>query len=278
MTEAEQINTRIVILGASNVAMSLPVIVGGASDVIEAATGHATPIEFFSAGGHGRSYGVTSRVLVRKLPGITECGLWDALKDRRQDSTAAQNYALITDIGNDILYGFTTEQIMRWVGRCVEKLSELNARIVVSDLPLVSLEKLSRARFLFMRSIVFPSCRISFEKAQGAARDLSAALHQFAGDNTQVQLVGHEAQWYGFDPIHIKRRLRYSVYRRWMSCWMDGDSVQAPALDSELDSARPGKIDSLRGMRPALRWMWGKEQTRDQPTGKLANGSRLWMY
>ena len=37
------------------------------------------PLEFVSACGHGRSYGIESKLFGRRLIGITQCGMWDAL-------------------------------------------------------------------------------------------------------------------------------------------------------------------------------------------------------
>ncbi|MEX0819484.1 MAG: hypothetical protein WD070_07815, partial [Pirellulaceae bacterium] len=88
-------NRRVVLLGASNIARS-PAIV---FDSARSAWG--SPLDIVAATGHGRSYGMTSCVLGRTLPGILQCGLWEALATRPLVPTAA----LLTDIGNDILYG-----------------------------------------------------------------------------------------------------------------------------------------------------------------------------
>ena len=42
----------------------------------------SAPLEIFAADGHGRSYGMASRVLGRELPGILECRLWETLASR----------------------------------------------------------------------------------------------------------------------------------------------------------------------------------------------------
>ena len=96
---------RVILLGASNLARGISTIVGTAQSRL------GSPLEFFIAMGHGRSYGRASRVLGRTLPGIDECGLWDALGD----AVSTQTYALITDIGNDIIYGYDVEMIAAWI-------------------------------------------------------------------------------------------------------------------------------------------------------------------
>ena len=68
-------------------------------------------VEVLAALGHGRSYGAHSRFVFRTLPGILESGLWQELESRPQLPTRG----LVTDIGNDIFYGFSPEQTLGWI-------------------------------------------------------------------------------------------------------------------------------------------------------------------
>ena len=93
---------RVILLGASNLVLSFPTIV---------ATARATwgePIEFMAAMGHGRSYGKDTSVFGRKISGIFPCALWQDLQNRPPMPTTA----LVTDIGNDLLYGVTPDQLL----------------------------------------------------------------------------------------------------------------------------------------------------------------------
>ena len=58
-------------------------------------------------------------MLGRELPGITTCGLWDALAARPPARTAA----LVTDVGNDLLYGAPVAAILDWVAECLDRLA-----------------------------------------------------------------------------------------------------------------------------------------------------------
>ncbi len=92
---------RAVLLGASNLTRGISTVVETAQIVCQ------RPLEILAAAGLGRSYGIDSRVLGRTLPGIVHCGLWNTLSQKRPIPT----YALITDIGNDILYSVEVSQI-----------------------------------------------------------------------------------------------------------------------------------------------------------------------
>src|SRR5216684_5160352 len=124
---------RVVALGASNLTRGFQTVVSTA----RAAWGPG--VEVLAALGQGRSYGAQSRLLVRTLPGILECGLWRDLESRPQLPTRA----LVTDVGNDVLYGFSAEQILDWVAEALGRLCRLNADIVVTDLPLASIRRVS---------------------------------------------------------------------------------------------------------------------------------------
>src|SRR6185312_6977256 len=105
---------RAVLLGASNLKASLPLVV----DLLRRRAGG--PVEVLAACGHGRSYIAWSRFLaIRHLPGIAGCGLWQALEDRPGLSTVA----LLTDAGNDLVYGAPVPAIVRGIEACLEKLA-----------------------------------------------------------------------------------------------------------------------------------------------------------
>ncbi|HLQ43549.1 MAG TPA: hypothetical protein VK137_02375, partial [Planctomycetaceae bacterium] len=64
---------RVILLGASNVTLSFPRLWHGLRRA------WSESLELFAAHGHGRSFGIWSRVGPRQLPGIVPCRLWDDL-------------------------------------------------------------------------------------------------------------------------------------------------------------------------------------------------------
>src|SRR5438270_1664562 len=101
---------RVVLLGASNLTRGISTVVETAQAV------WGSPLEVLAALGHGRSYGLRSRVFGRELPGITGCGLWGDVAARGPAETAA----LVTDIGNDLLYGASVPTILGWVAESLD--------------------------------------------------------------------------------------------------------------------------------------------------------------
>ncbi len=115
--------------------------------------------------GHGRSYGVSSTVLGRTLPGIINCGLWEDLERRPPLPTAA----LVTDIGNDIVYGSDATVVLRWVETCVQRLADRVERLVVTRLPIDSLSATPAWRIHLLSSLIFPSSRVKPAEALAKA-------------------------------------------------------------------------------------------------------------
>jgi hypothetical protein len=194
---------RVVLLGASNLKMGFPEILA------HLRAGAGGPLEILAALGHGRSFGTWSRFLgVRQLPGIVDCGLWEEL-DRRPP---LPTLALVSDIGNDLLYGASVPQIAGWVGTCLERLAERRAEIVLGLLPLASLVKVSAVRYHLVRSILFPGRRAaSWDAVLESVRELNERLRQ-EGLAHGARLVEPSPSWYGTDPIHVRRSMRHEAW------------------------------------------------------------------
>lgn len=251
---------RAVLLGASNIVRSLPIVVDAARNA------WGSPLDILAATGHGRSYGMESRVLGRTLPGILQCGLWEALQSRPQAPTAA----LVTDIGNDILYGASANQIARWVEKCLGRLDPITDQIVVARLPTASLERLGTSRFLLMRTIFFPKSRLTLQGALDTSMELNERLAELAA-NRGIETCEPVKEWYGLDPIHVRHRYKPAAWQQFFAGWC-GDE-----LPDEADHSFVRWLQ-LRGLRPQQRRWFGVQQRRAQPSKRLNDGSLLSFY
>ena len=251
---------RVVLLGASNLARGISSAVRAA----RASVGSA-PLEFLIARGHGRSYGQPSRVLGRTLPGITECGLWEALGRTPVERT----YALITDIGNDVAYGVDVETIAGWVEWCVERLHAVGAVIAISALPVSSIESLGPRRYHVAKAILFPGRPLALDEAKARTRALDVRVREL-GARDDVRIVEQHGAWYGIDPVHIKRRDFASAWRAMTAPWCDGREPTPPG--------GPSHWGRLRAWRPAKWSLLGVQMVTAQPVGRLADGSVVSMY
>jgi hypothetical protein len=245
---------RVVAVGASNLTRGFQTVVSTA----RAAWG--PDVEVVAALGHGRSYGATSAFLVRKLPGILESGLWAQLAS----TPAVPTRALVTDVGNDVLYGFPAERILAWVDETLARLAGTTDDLVLTGLPMASIRRLSPTVFYAARSVLAPSCRLSQADVSSTAERVDAGLEALAAAR-RARFVRLEPSWYGIDPIHIRPAL-------WRPVWQQILGVSCPVARSRLEAVR------LYAMRPEREWLCGFERRRPQSGTRLRRGARVWLY
>jgi len=252
---------RIVLLGASN-------LTKGIGTVLEtSARLWGGPLEVFAALGHGRSYGRPSRFVGLGLPGIESCGLWRDLAAAPPRPTAA----LVTDIGNDLLYEEPVERIVSWVAACLDRLAEIEATTLVTLLPVDNLNALSPARFQFFRRLFFPSSRITKSEVTSRALALNEAVARLARERG-LPTVEHRAAWYGFDPIHIRFTRRREAWRDILSGWKSDGAALAPS------GSAIARTVFLRTRTPHRRHLLWFEQRGKNPAASFRDGTRVSIY
>lgn len=225
------------------------------------------PVEVLAALGHGRSYGTWSRLLwVRQLPGIAGCGLWTDL-DRR---APLPTLALITDVGNDLLYGAPVPEIAGWVEACLERLRERQVEAILTLLPMSSLENVSAFRYHLVRTILFPGRRAaSWDAMLDRVRELNERLRRL-GHAHGARLVEPSPSWYGIDPIHVRRSMRetaWSQILRHRLLPQEGSPADARPLRSSLPALGAAEL-RLCGM--PLRY--------PQPVRRFKDGTTVALY
>lgn len=250
---------RIILLGASNLTLSLRLVIY----LMQQRFGG--PSEILTAVGHGRAYGVSSQMLGRGLPGIADCGLW-----RQLDSMEPrQTVALLTDIGNDILFGVAPERILRVVEWCITRLQQQSAQIVVTNLPMASIESLSAWRYKFFRTIFYPSSRMSRDETVHCARAVHAGLLELAS-RLHFTLYEPEPHWFGMDGIHVSYWQRKAFYRDVLQQFPH--PVGKPV---SIETEQEFLLTWQRRPEFAYKTVLGREVYCQQPSGQLADGSSV---
>jgi hypothetical protein len=256
------LSCRVILLGASNLMRGISTVVETAQIVCR------QPLQIITAAGLGRSYGIESRVLGRTLPGIIHCSLWESLSMQAPIPT----FALITDVGNDILYGVEVPQIVDWVKRTIERLQRVQAQISMTLLPPIDPSNLSSARFHFFRTLFFPNCRLKRDEVVIRAQQLHNQLFELRHSHG-IRTIEQSRQWYAWDPIHIRRRQWRYAWHNILSAW-NGKTEESPALAR----GSLGRWLYLQTRQPYERSFWSLQQRREQPSAKLRNGTTVSFY
>jgi hypothetical protein len=241
---------RLVALGASNLKRGLHTLVG------EARRAWGADTRLLAALGYGRSYGQTSRFLLRSLPGILDCGLWRSLAA----SPAEPTRALVTDVGNDILYGQPPEQVLTWVASCVDRLLEFTPHVTITGLPLAGIRGLTPARYLLFRTLFVPSCRLSLAETQRRSERVAEGLVGMAARRS-LRLVRLRPEWYGLDPIHFRPAA-------WAAAWWEiAGCPGTPAASTRAGRGAAARAEALRLYlaAPERMTLVGFDRRRRQP-------------
>lgn len=260
---------RVVLLGASNLTRGLHT----ALSVLRSQD--SAPLDVVGALGNGRSYGIYSRVAGRGLVSILESGLWRHLEQAPRLPTSA----LVTDVGNDVMYGVPVPTILAWVEECLRRLQTYDAKIVLTGLPTANLPKLGPRRFLVLRTVLFPRNRDTLADVTARSIAVDDGVRRLA-ERYAATWIPPDAGWYGFDPIHFQ-------LRHWSTVWPHFLSGLAPAPttgdEPKMNASRGARVSIWNSLRAQL-WMpeersvLGITQRRRQPCVTYADGTRVSLY
>jgi hypothetical protein len=192
--------------------------------------------------------------------------LWDDLAGR----PAAPTVAVLTDVGNDLMYGASIEQIVGWLTICLERLAAAGAKVAMTRLPLGSLQRLRPHRYRLLRRLLFPQNQTPLETALEQANDLDQRVEAL-GRLHFAALVHLPAAWYGLDPIHIRRRQRKVAWREILAPLGGGTTTTLAPLSWR-------ERFYLSRLPPHERSIGDRTQRSVQPAGQLADGTTVSLY
>ncbi len=250
-------NTSVVCIGASNLVRGIPAVAALSRNRFGRNT------EIYSVSGHGRSYLGRSSFFFRTLPGILDSGLWKKLSDKN-----GYMKAIITDIGNDIMYGYSQDEILEGAVSAIERLKKLTADITVTGLPVHNLDSLNEMKFRLFKNIFFPNAGLTLAQAMDCMKYISESLKNIC-TNMNLRFVPLEKEWYGFDPIHFKMsRLKDA----WGKIFSDDPKNRSLAQFSVTE------FISLYAKMPEDIELFGKKRNFEQNGIRLKKGGKLFLY
>jgi hypothetical protein len=153
------------------------------------------------------------------------------------------------------------------VREAVDRLQRHTRDITLAGLPFEGIGRVSPLKFTVMRTVLFPSCRLSLAEVTDRAAAVEDGLRTVAA-SSGLRFMAMQPDWYGVDPIHIRPSL-------WQSVWRQMLSVDRPP------ARQPGSsVEGLRlyRLRPEHQWMCGIEQVTPQHGHVLPRGGRVWLF
>ncbi len=152
--------------------------------------------------GPGRGYCAEGGIFNITYPPIGSSEIMESAKKRAEG--ARKVIALITDIGNDIMYGVPVDEITACLNTVFQKLDTIEAEVFVHPIPLNFSEDVSKLQFRVLRSIFYPNSVIDYNKAAEAVTTVNDFLRAKAGG--RIHLLPSAKDFCGVDKIH------YSIF------------------------------------------------------------------
>jgi hypothetical protein len=209
---------------------------------------------------------VATRVAARRLPSILRSGLWRGL-DRHGGEAP---FALVTDVGNELLYGLPAEQVVSWVREGVQRLADRGATIAITRLPMAGIATVGAVRYRALRTFFVPGCSLSLADLKSATVRLDSELLAIAGDYG-ARIIEQPAHWYGFDTLHVRRRHLDDLWLAAYGAW-GLPVVESPVTSSVRDWLKIGtKAAEVRSLAGVMRFT-------PQPVLPLRTGGTLSLY
>lgn len=155
-------------------------------------------VEVLIASGPGRAYCVSGGLLNITYPPIQSSDIFNVAQRKRESGYRV--VALVTDIGNDIMYGVSADQVIEVVQQMFDKLQSMDAEIFYNTLPVAFEKGVHPIWFYILRSVLLPFSRVSYDEAVSGIIAVNDFIRQC--DLKQGHLIQGMDRYLGFDEIH----------------------------------------------------------------------------
>ena len=182
-----------VLLGASNLAR-------GYSALIRHIPRNISSSEFLNALGPGRGYCARGGLLNFTYSPISECGVMKSAKVYAE--RGFRMAVLLTDIGNDIMYGVPESTLIESLDTLIEKSLKMNAEVFMTSIHVDVSKDMGKTSFKLLKSIFYPNSPVTFDQADSAVKKLNHYLVEKSLQNERVHLVNGLGAFCGLDKIH----------------------------------------------------------------------------
>jgi hypothetical protein len=138
-------------------------------------------------------------------------------------------------------------------------------------LPAESIERLGERRFELYRRLLFAGSKLTLADARRLVREINERLIQIS-NLRKISVIPASNEWYGFDPIHIRRRSERAAWSKLLAAWREAHEPFSVLRSS------PWMIAYLATLSP-LEWSrFGIARRTPQPSGRFFDGTTISLY
>jgi hypothetical protein len=186
-----------VLLGASNLARGYSAL----TEYLSRSMGLGS-VQFATALGPGRGYCARGGLLNFSYLPIGECEIIKSVSVSEGGRVAI----LITDIGNDIMYGVPDTALIECLDALIEKAGRWNAEIFVTSIHVDVSKDLGKISFQILKAFFYPKSAVTFDRADAAVKSVNQYLQKKSEQNERLHLLSGLGAFAGWDKIHYSLR------------------------------------------------------------------------
>jgi len=159
---------------------------------------HPRSVEVLIACGPGRGYCAVGGLLNINYPPICSSDIFEVAK--KKSESGYRVIALVTDIGNDIMYNVSVEKLTEMIQQIFATLRSMNAKIFYNTLPVAFEKTVHPVWFYIFRSVLLPFSRVSFDQARAGIIAVNDFLKESTSKN--CHMIPDMDCYLGYDEIH----------------------------------------------------------------------------
>ena len=155
-------------------------------------------IEFLNALGPGRGFCAKGGMFNFIYSPIQDCQIIEAVDKK----TKIPRVVLITDLGNDLMYGVTPDALIECLDTLIDRMLKWNADIFLTSIHINMKKDISRRTFYILRFIFYPNSKINYEETDSFIIKVNEYLEEKTRKNQKVHLITGMESYTGLDKIH----------------------------------------------------------------------------
>ncbi len=156
--------------------------------------------EFLNALGPGRGFCARGGIFNITYSPIQDCRIIESAK--KQSKEALHTVVLITDIGNDLMYGVSADTLIESLDIMIDEILKWDAEIFMTPIHVNLKKDISQTIFLVLRFLLYPSSKVNYEELDLFVLKINDYLEEKVRGNERMHLITGLEAFVGLDRIH----------------------------------------------------------------------------
>jgi len=198
-------HTLFLLMGASNLARGYSILT---RHILNCFGQNKT--EFLNALGPGRGFCSRGGMFNFTYPPIQDCRILEVAEKKSCDTRVV----LITDIGNDLMYGVSADTLIESLDRLIDRTLQWDAEIFLTSIHVNLKKDVSQTTFFILKSFFYPGSSITYEETDLFIIKVNGYLEEKARQNERVHLISGMESFAGADKIHYSLLQTHSAWEK----------------------------------------------------------------